>query len=168
MLVLDKDNNHHVNTATVNDSKTDLDKYKEVNTKGFGIYKLFLKDFLGISALEVFLSYGKNNQKKQNNKSLSTTLITLMKLSLVQLIILSFFSFNIINYFLFWIVPLVSPHMVLMRIRGLAEHGQSNQLACKVETNSAGTFYTRSFMTPISCYKNKLLIFLEKNFNWFI
>ena len=58
-------NNHHVNTATENDSPTDLDKYKDVNVKGFGLYKLFLKDLVGISALEVFLSYGKIIKKKQ-------------------------------------------------------------------------------------------------------
>ena len=66
-------NNHHVNTATPEDSPTDLDKYKIVNTKKFDLYKLFLKDLVGISALEVFFSYGKNktesvdvekNQKK--------------------------------------------------------------------------------------------------------
>ena len=48
-----------------------------------------------------------------------------------------------------------------MRIRG-SEHGQSNQLGCKVENNSAGTFYTRSFLTPISRYNNLFVIFLEK------
>ena len=47
-------NNHHVNTATPEDSPTDLDKYKIVNTKKFDLYKLFLKDLVGISALEVF------------------------------------------------------------------------------------------------------------------
>ncbi len=155
-------NNHHVNTATENDSPTDLDKYKDVNVKGFGLYKLFLKDLVGISALEVFLSYGKNNQKKTEKRSRKLIIYTFIKLSFVQLIILSFFSFNIINYFLFWIIPLVSPHMFLMRIRGLAEHGQSNQLGCKVENNSAGTFYTRSFLTPISRYRNLFVIFLEK------
>ena len=58
-------NNHHVNTATENDSPTDLDKYKDVNVKGFGLYKLFLKDLVGISALEVFLVMEKIIKKKQ-------------------------------------------------------------------------------------------------------
>lgn len=153
-------NNHHINTATEKDSPTDLDKYKEVSTKKINLYKLFLKDIIGISALEVFLSYGKNN-KVNNNKSFKF-LLTLLKLSLIQLIILSLFKFNILNYIFFWILPLVSPHMFLMRIRGLAEHGQSNQLGCKVENNSAGTYYTRSFLTPVKSYKNKIFIFLEK------
>ena len=49
-----------------------------------------------------------------------------------------------------------------MRIRGLAEHGQSNQLGCKAETNSAGTFYTRSFLTHVNSYKSFILVGLEK------
>ena len=52
--------------------------------------------------------------------------------------------------------------MFLMRIRGLAEHGQSNQLGCIAETNSAGTFYTRSFLTEVNSYKSAIVVFLEK------
>jgi len=157
-------NNHHVNTATPEDSPTDLDKYKTVDVKKFDLYKLFLKDLIGISALEVFFSYGKNKTETANveKKSKIKFLLTLTKLSLVQLFILSLFGFDIINYFLFWLFPLMSPHMFLMRIRGLAEHGQSNQLGCKAETNSAGTFYTRSFLTSVSSYKFKTLVFIEK------
>lgn len=157
-------NNHHVNTATPEDSPTDLDKYKIVDTKKFDLYKLFLKDLVGISALEVFFSYGKNKTESIDikKKSKKEFFITLTKLSLTQLLILSFFSFNLINYFLFWLFPLISPHMFLMRIRGLAEHGQSNQLGCKAETNSAGTFYTRSFLTDVSCHKSFFLVFIEK------
>ena len=156
-------NNHHNNTATEKDSPTDLDKYREVDIKNPFLYWLFLKDLLGFSALEVFLSYGKNNSKNsKTKKSIKPILYVFLKLSLIQLIILSFFGFNIINYILFWIIPLVSPHMFLMRVRGLGEHGQSNQLGCAVENNSAGTYYTRSFLTPSSSYSNKLLVYLEK------
>ena len=157
-------NNHHVNTATPEDSPTDLDKYKIVDTKKLSLYKLVFKDLFGISALEVFFSYGKNKTEPNTaeKKSRKEFLITLAKLSLTQLFILSLFSFNPINYFLFWLFPLISPHMFLMRIRGLAEHGQSNQLGCKAETNSAGTFYTRSFLTDVNSYKSSLLVFLEK------
>ena len=157
-------NNHHVNTATPKDSPTDLDKYRIVDPKKFNLYKLFFKDLVGISALEVFFSYGKNKTDTTNveKKSKIEFLLTLIKLSLIQLFILSLFGFNILNYFLFWLFPLISPHMFLMRIRGLAEHGQSNQLGCKAETNSAGTFYTRSFLTKESSYKSNLLVFLEK------
>jgi fatty acid desaturase len=157
-------NNHHVNTATPDDSPTDLDKYKIVDTNKFDLYKLFLKDLIGLSALEVFFSYGKNKTETIDikTKSKKEFFLTLTKLSVVQLFILSLFGFNILNYFLFWLFPLMSPHMFLMRIRGLAEHGQSNQLGCKAETNSAGTFYTRSFMTNVSTYKSNTLVFLEK------
>ena len=157
-------NNHHVNTATPNDSPTDLDKYRVVDTKKFDLYKLFIKDLVGISALEVFLSYGKNKTETVNieKKSKKKFFLTLTKLSLTQLLILTLFGFNIINYILFWIIPLISPHMFLMRIRGLAEHGQSNQLGCTAETNSAGTFYTRSFLTEVNSYKSAIVVFLEK------
>ena len=157
-------NNHHVNTATPTDSPTDLDKYKVVDTKKFDLYKLFIKDLVGISALEVFLSYGKNKTETVNieKKSKKKFFLTLTKLSLTQMLILALFGFNIINYILFWIIPLISPHMFLMRIRGLAEHGQSNQLGCTAETNSAGTFYTRSFLTEVNSYKSAIVVFLEK------
>ena len=157
-------NNHHVNTATPNDSPTDLDKYRVVDTKKFDLYKLFIKDLVGISALEVFISYGKNKTETVNieKKSKKKFFLFLTKLSLTQLLILALFGFNIINYILFWIIPLISPHMFLMRIRGLAEHGQSNQLGCTAETNSAGTFYTRSFLTEVNSYKSAIVVFLEK------
>tara|TARA_Y100000590_G_scaffold469409_1_gene656828 strand:+ start:1829 stop:2836 length:1008 start_codon:yes stop_codon:yes gene_type:complete len=156
-------NNHHVNTATPDDSPTDIDKYREVDTKKITLYKLFLKDLVGISALEVFLSYGKNKKSSDpEKKSGINFLLTLIKLSLVQLFILSLFGFNINNYFLFWLFPIMGPHMFLQRIRGLAEHGQSNQLGCKAETNSAGTFYTRSFLTKVNTYNSYILVALEK------
>ena len=157
-------NNHHVNTATQDDSPTDLDKYKIVDPNKFDLYKLFFKDLIGVSALEVFFSYGKNKTTTIDTEKKSKTefFLTLTKLSLVQLFILSLFGFNILNYFLFWLFPLISPHMFLMRIRGLAEHGQSNQLGCRAETNSAGTYYTRSFLTKVNSYKSNILVFLEK------
>jgi fatty acid desaturase len=156
-------NNHHKYTATPEDSPTDIDKYKEVDTKKIDLYKLFLKDLLGISALEVFLSYGKNKKSNDpNKKSGMNFLLTLAKLSLMQLFILFLFGFNITNYFLFWLFPIMGPHMFLQRIRGLAEHGQSNQIGCKAETNSAGTFYTRSFLTKTSAYNSYILVALEK------
>jgi fatty acid desaturase len=157
-------NNHHTNTATPDDSPTDLDKYKTVNTDKLDLYVLFLKDLLGISALKVFLSYGTNKIQKDysENNSKINFFFTLTKISFIQLFILSLFGFNLKNYLLFWILPLVSPHMFLMRIRGLAEHGQSNQLGCNAETNSVGTYYTRSFLTKVSSYKSLILVFIEK------
>ena len=155
-------NNHHANTATPDDTPSDVDKFKEVNVKKFRLYKLFLKDLLGISAFNVFLSYVGIKQKNKTGNKHFSALFTLLKLSAIQLIILSLFQFNLLNYFLFWIFPLISPHMFLMRIRGLAEHGQANQLGCNVETNDAGVFYTRSFLTKNSNYGYSFLNYLEK------
>lgn len=155
-------NNHHANTATSEDTPSDSDKFKEVNVKKIELYKLFLKDLLGISALNVFFSYVGVNKKNKNGDKRFSGLFTLLKLSVVQLIVLSLFKFNLLNYFLFWIFPLVSPHMFLMRVRGMAEHGQANQLGCGVESTDAGVFYTRSFLTQNSNYQYSFLNYLEK------
>jgi fatty acid desaturase len=156
-------NNHHSNTATFNDSPSDLDKYLDVDYKKFNLYYSFFKDLLGVSAIKVFFSY--NSVKKIRTEEsffFTKKILSLIKISLVQFFILFLFRFNIFNYLLFWIYPLVGPHMFLMRIRGMAEHGQSNQLGCVSENNSAGTFYTRSFLTHVESYSNKFLYLLEK------
>ena len=82
-------NNHHVNTATPNDSPTDLDKYRVVDTKKFDLYKLFIKDLVGISALEVFLSYGKNktdtvNIEKKSKKKIFSIFNKIKSYSIVN------------------------------------------------------------------------------------
>jgi fatty acid desaturase len=155
-------NNHHSNTATVNDSPSDLDKYLDVNYKKFNLYYSFLKDLLGVSAIKVFFSYNSTNKALDSSFFSKKKVLSLVKIASVQLFILLLFRFNILNYFLFWVYPLVGPHMFLMRIRGMAEHGQSNQLGCVSENNSAGTFYTRSFLTHVDTYSSKLLYLLEK------
>ena len=56
----------------------------------------------------------------------------------------------------------MGPHMFLMRIRGIAEHGLSKQLGKKVFSAKEGQYYTRSFLTSKNSYRNPFLIFLEK------
>ena len=56
----------------------------------------------------------------------------------------------------------MGPHMFLMRIRGIAEHGLSKQLGKKVFSAKEGQYYTRSFLTSKNSYKNPFLTFLEK------
>ena len=49
--------------------------------------------------------------------------------------------------------------------KSLAEHGQSNQLGCTAETNSAGTLH-QVIPNEVNSINLQLLCFL-KNFNWF-
>ena len=52
--------------------------------------------------------------------------------------------------------------MLLMRIRGIAEHGLSKQINKKIESVQEGLLHTRSFLTPSNEYKFKIIYFLEK------
>src|SRR5262249_31398265 len=72
------------------------------------------------------------------------------------------FQLDIVDYFLLWLIPAMSPHMFLMRIRGIAEHGLAGQLGVDVETVNEGIFYTRSFLTPTRRYRVAPLALFEK------
>ena len=61
----------------------------------------------------------------------------------------------------------MGPHMFLMRIRGIAEHGLSKQLEKKFYQQKEGQYYTRSFLTSKNSYKNPFLIFFREIINWF-
>jgi fatty acid desaturase len=157
---------HHSLVSTANEPKSDSEKYLIVDFRDPKIYFLFLKDFLGITALKIFLDYGGNKLKKEkfflfdffSLKKLSF----LLKLCIVQLLILSIFKFNIFYYILFWIYPAMGPHMLLMRIRGIAEHGLSKQMSYFVRTPAEGMYFTRSFLTSYNSYKIYFFGFLEK------
>lgn len=156
-------NLHHKHTSTSSEPKEDSEKYAVVNFKDPKIYFLFLKDLLGITALFIFFGYGSQSDDKSiKNHNSYKKIIFISKLSLIQLMILSLFHFNILNYILFWLYPAAGAHMFLMRIRGIAEHGLSKKLGKKINSPSEGLYYTRSFLTPVNNYKNKLFIFLEK------
>lgn len=153
---------HHAHTATENEPKSDSEKYREVNFKEKKIYILFIKDLLGISALQIFFSYGQENKNSENKNQISKKVIFLLKLSFIQILILAFFNFNILNYILFWLYPAMGPHMFLMRIRGIAEHGLNKQIGEKVNNSKEGQYYTRSFLTDKNKYKFFIFSFIEK------
>ena len=125
---------------------------------------LFLKDILGITALQIFFDYG--GQKKTNHnekgKSLMKKIKFISQISIIQILILTLFKFNIFYYILFWLYPAMGPHMFLMRIRGIAEHGLNKQLGRKVVNSKEGLYYTRSFLTDKNKYSLSILTFLEK------
>ena len=157
-------NSHHANTATEFEPKSDSEKYRIIDFKNPKIYFLFLKDLIGLTALQIFFDYGGENKNDVNKKSKNLKKIKfILQMSIVQLIILSLFKFNIINYILFWLYPAMGPHMFLMRIRGIAEHGLNKQLGRKVINSKEGLYYTRSFLTNKNSYKFFLTNFLEKS-----
>ncbi len=82
----------------------------------------------------------------------------------MQLVILSaLFNFNVVHYILLWLMPLITAHMFLMRIRGIAEHGLGIQMGMtNLEEKTRGTYFTRSFGTPVNHYKIPFLNTLER------
>ena len=154
---------HHTHTATPLEPEADSDKYLIVDFKNPKIYLLFLRDISGISALKIFFAYNPNkNNTTKSNTEVYSKFIFLIKLSIIQVLILALFQFNIVNYFLFWIYPAIGPHMFLMRIRGIAEHGLGKKLGYKIQKPSEGLYFTRSFLTGKNKYKLPLLSSLEK------
>ncbi len=157
---------HHAHAGTDLDPPSDSEKYRIVDYRDPGLYALFLKDLLGITALQVFISYKINKDGSQSKRDSMTTTspwIQLVQLCLVQIVVLGvLFQFNIVNYLLLWIVPASSPHMFLMRVRGIAEHGLAKQVGYPVKNVNGGTLYTRSFLTPRNCYSFPFLVWLER------
>lgn len=158
---------HHAHTSTECEPKSDSEKYRIVDFSNPKIYYLFIKDVLGITALQIFFDYGNNKKLSKNKninivKNLKPKLLFLFYLVIIQLVILAIFQFNIKNYLLFWLYPAMGPHMVLMRIRGIAEHGLSKQLGKKIFSAKEGQYYTRSFLTSKNEYRISILSFIEK------
>lgn len=158
---------HHGFAGTNRDPKSDSDKYEITDFRDARLFKLFLKDMLGYSALLVFFNY--SGKKRGINSNLSfkdkyyPLLSKLIKLSVVQLVVLTIiFRLNILDYLLLWIIPAATAHMVLMRFRGIAEHGLAKQLSIKIKKPDTGVLYTRSFYTNANKYNFFPLIWLEK------
>ncbi len=151
---------HHSYVGTEKDPLSDREKYRICDFRNPALYLLFLKDLLGITALQIFFSYGETSTQKE---SLSIKLKKMAQLGSVQLIvILGLFEGNLVEYILFWILPAISAHMFLMRVRGIAEHGLSGQLHLQNRSPQEGTYYTRSFFTPQNHYRLTPLIWLER------
>lgn len=159
---------HHAYT-NVADPREDSEKYRIVDCRNFRLYLLFLKDLSGISAIEGFLTSLEKPKVHVDPLKLKITsripmvFRHLFQLIFVQLFILMiFFKFDLLTYFLFWVFPILGPHMFLMRVRGIAEHGLAKQLRVDVRSPGEGTFYTRSFLTQTKRYRFLPLVWLEK------
>src|SRR5262249_2435435 len=74
---------------------------------------------------------------------------TMSKLCIAQLVILLvIFRGNVLHYALLWLVPLFTFNLVLLRVRGIAEHGGPTQRRFEIERPDQGNRYTRSMLTP--------------------
>ncbi len=159
---------HHAYTGTKNEPETDYEKYRISDIRSPFLYLLFIKDLMGLTALFVFFNYTRGKQnigqpKAGTNLNWSNLLLNLSKLSFVQSVILGLlFQFQIVDYILLWIIPAVSPHMFLMRVRGIAEHGLSKQIGVETSQTSEGMFYTRSVLTSKNEYKYRILHWIER------
>jgi len=130
---------------------------------------LFLKDLLGITAISIFFQYDEFDEESKKAKgekqvTLGQKLLPFVRFAVMGLIVLAvFFQFNIKHYLLLWLVPAISPHMFLMRVRGIAEHGLPRQLGVlPIYNHEVGEFYTRSFLSSKSCYGFKPFVWFEK------
>jgi len=158
---------HHAGTNTKIDPPADTEKYRITDFRSPKLYLLLLKDVLGLTAFEIFFAYKQTEESATNvtaNESAKDskvgTLFCLMVCNLVVLGVL--FQFQIVPYVLLWLIPAVSPHMFLMRIRGIAEHGLSKQLGVEVTEGWRGNFYTRSFFTKRCHYSFPPMVWLER------
>jgi fatty acid desaturase len=158
---------HHGYAGTTRDPKSDSDKYSVTDFKDPRLYALFLRDMFGLSALSVFFDYSSDNQKSKDKTGFVLRLYSLCsklaKVGSVQIVILLVaFQGDLIKYILFWPIPAATAHMVLMRFRGIAEHGLARQLDERVKKPQQGMYFTRSFFTEKNQYGFKPVIWLEK------
>lgn len=156
---------HHQNTNTAKDPQADTEKYRVTDVRKPELYRLLLKDLLGLTALQIFFTYKKDaddtfekNGDGRQGKWRSFAALCAVQLALMTL----FFRWNVAHYLLLWLIPAMSPHMFLMRIRGIAEHGLHRQLGVEVREAHEGAYYTRSFLTPQNTYGFAPVVWLEK------
>jgi fatty acid desaturase len=166
---------HHVCTNTPCDPASDVEKYRVADIRDPHLGLLFLKDITGVTALSIRLMYERGPSRdpvkeelgagtRFSRESLRQKLKKYGSIALVQsLILLLVFDLNPFHYFALWLLPLMTAHMVLMRIRGIAEHGLGIQLGVKnLEEMKRGLFYTRSFGAPLNAYRFAPLTWAER------
>lgn len=143
---------HHAYTNATGDPPSDSEKYRICDIRNPALWGLFLKDLLGITATYVRLQY-------QGNRGSGVE--KYVWIGLCQLAILGvLFKFNLLVYVLLWPLPLMTLHMVLMRVRGIGEHGLGKQRHLPEPFD--GTRYTRSFGTPHNQYLFRPFVWLER------
>lgn len=141
---------HHAYTNTVDDLPTDLEKHSVTDLGDKKLYLCFLCDALGITALRSFFGHNTRfgRQRQVSAPPLWARLQRLLYMGIVQLVILvAVFQLKVISYVLLWMVPLLTFNMILLRVRGIAEHGLPGQRGVIIESADQGNRYTRSMVT---------------------
>lgn len=156
---------HHVHTGAAGDPPSDTEKYKHTKILHPRMLLLFLKDLAGVTALQVFFAYKTKqfDREEMEKDGRGKFIAKFGSLAIVQTLILGvLFQFDVVHYVLLWIVPAATAHMVLMRIRGIAEHGLPRQLCAEIKVGREGSNLTRSFLTSTRSYRVPLLKSLER------
>jgi len=130
---------HHNHANTSNDAPADLEKYSLTDLSSGELKKLFIKDILGISAIKRIagIEMANINSAEGRSKRLIITFIS-------QMAILTLFNGSLTAYLILWAIPLITANMVLMRVRGIAEHGMPSQLNIHPEKGVIGNLLTRT------------------------
>lgn len=174
---------HHACVNQPCDPVSDKEKYRVCDIRSPRLWLLFLKDISGVTALQIRFLYDapvSNKQRKEIDDYLETeegytsyrvpadSLLGVVRkylgIAIVQGLILGLvFNLNPWHYLMLWLAPLVTAHMFLMRIRGIAEHGLPRQLGTpELEGPTLGVFFTRSFGTPLGGYRMTPLAWIER------
>lgn len=135
---------HHIHTNTNLDDPVDLEKYTITDITKKELWILFLKDIFGISAFSRIKNIILKNDADVNKRS------NFFFIASSQFLLLLFFKMNFVHYLLLWVIPLFSVNMFLMRVRGIAEHGQPSQLKIIINLGQEGSLLTRSLNTTYS------------------
>lgn len=142
---------HHRHTNAELDPPVDREKYQLADIRDPRLWRLFLKDLLGLTALQVFFSYALQVEpvRRSLGERARGVMVKILRLSLPNLFLLfAVFRGSIPLYLALWIFPAMSIHMFFMRIRGIAEHGLGLQLGVNdLSKNGMGTLYTRTMLT---------------------
>lgn len=162
---------HHACANRACDPVSDREKYRVCDPRDWRLWALLAKDASGWTAISTRIKYGgmgsgevdsggyeeiddgyrRAGPSPQSRALLAANLMGIAATQSVVLIII--FQMSPLHYLTLWLLPLTTAHMVLMRIRGIAEHGLSAQLGITMADHegirNGGTFYTRSFGTPL-------------------
>ena len=157
---------HHAHTNTANDLATDLEKYAATRFGDGSLACAFLRDILGLTALRSFLGHSDNSVHISESKKRNYLMNNLKNYAgqgLSQIIILAIvFQFDFKMYCLLWVLPLVSFNMVLLRVRGIAEHGLPNQLGKIILSAEQGKLLTRTMLMNNETWSDHVLNFVER------
>lgn len=144
---------HHAGTNTSDDLPSDMEKYSEVDFKSKALVRLFLLDLAGITALKSFFGHNYMTLAQASSKNPEQAnhrrkhFYKMSGLLVVQLILLfGLFRGDLVTYILLWITPLISFNMILLRFRGIAEHGRPLQEGKVISRSDQGNMYTRTVL----------------------